>query len=618
MKWLQKADAFLNEEFVNSNWADDLNTDQTVETFIKNLIEKEKEILIRVFEFLNFSVLEGEYVYNKSKFDERLKEIHSKVGGFQNSLIFTDDENFLFSKALSDQQFLYSLKKALEIYRRVSDNINKQIESLHKTIVFDVSDTLEGTGKYFNTKDDILVESLFDLFNQNLELSRNGFFLEKDNTEFRDLLMIKDVLNRLKTKIIIPSTNYNKIIDILTEICTLYQRKIITRINQDESRYNDRYIFNLKEYDFSLEEHPFEKEKEYFKKWDKYSQDHFFSEKNKEREAFLRKDVEELLKVNKKSANTFFEAHSLIKYYKDIKPNLINLEEIASFFEDYEPKSNYDKFALNVSKNYLKNNILSLKMTKINLSDIDNLISEYKELQENSSINNFFPYYKICSYLKKYIEDNISLEELEMESLTNVELALNKLKRCFKLYKSNFQWSENHLYYAYQLPFDESKVEIEIDNDLSIKVFNPSTFSLTINYSEYSDFLKEMESFILNFDNQIKSLKNIYFSTNKLIEKQTEIQIQLKDQEKKNLELLGIFSAIIALLFQGVNTAQSSDRFEFKLLTFLSMFIVLFSFLFMIKIFFDKNKTTKKMSFWFEISIFTLMFVIFLLVYSLK
>ena len=78
-------------------------------------------------------------------------------------------------------------------------------------------------------------------------------------------------------------------------------------------------------------------------------------------------------------------------------------------------------------------------MTKINLSDIDNLISEYKELQENSSINNFFPYYKICSYLKKYIEDNISLEELEMESLTNVELALNKLKRCFKLYKSNFQ-----------------------------------------------------------------------------------------------------------------------------------------------------------------------------------
>lgn len=616
MKWLDKLDSFLVEEFAETDWADKLNTETTVEKFIKNLNEKEKSILIKTFEFLNFSVLEGEYICDKSAFNDKIKEIHNKVGSYQNSLMKTDDDVYSFSKALNEQQFLYSLKKSLEIYRRVSDNINKQIENLHKTIVLDISDTYDGTRKYFSFQDDILEESLFDLFNQNLILSRTGFFLEKNNGEFRDLLFIKEELNKLKGKINLPDTHYDKIVDILTETCTFYQRKIIIRIDQDENRHNDGYIQNFKEYDFTLVQHSLNKE--YFKNWDTYSQNHFYSETNKERENCLKKDVKQQLKDNNGKLKTFFNAHCLIKYYKDINPDINNLEQIKDFFEKFNPNSDYDKFALNVSKNYLMNNILSLKITTLKFEEIDNLISDYKKLQEKSSINNYFPYYKICGYLKKYIEDRISLEELDIKNISNVEMALEKLKNCFKLYKNNFQWSENHLYFAYQLPFKESKINITMDDQLSIAVFNPSTFSLSINYSDYNNFLKEIESFILNFDNQIKSLKNIYFSTNKLIEKQKEIQIQLKDQEKKNLEILGIFSAIIALLFQGVNTAQSEEKIQYKLITFLSMFLVLFSFLFMIKMFFNTDKKTKKMDLWFQMSVFGLMFIVLILIYSLK
>jgi hypothetical protein len=616
MKWLDELDSFLETEFKNPDWADRLNTEESVDKFILNLVEKEKKILIRAFEFLNFSVLEGEYIYDNSTFNDKLKDIHNKVGSYQNSLMISDNDEFTFSKALNDQQFLYCLKKALEIYRRVSDNINKQIQNLHKTIVLDVSDTFDGTRKYFSSKNDILEESLFDLFNQNLTLSRTAFFLEKHNGEFRDLLFIKDELNKLKSKINLPDTHYDKIVDILVETCTFYQRKIIIRIEQDENRHNDGYIQNFQEYDFSLAQHSLEKD--YFKKWDSYSQNHFYSESSKERENCLKKDVKAQLKTNNGDLKSFYTAHCLIKYYKDINPDLNNLEEIKHFFEQYKPNSDYNKFALNVSKNYLMNNILSLKITMIEFKEIDSLISEYKKLQESSLINNFFPYYKICGFLKKHIEDNISLGDLDINKLSNVEIALETLKRCFKLYKNNFQWSENHLYYAYQLPFEESKVNITIDDDLSINLFNPSTFSLSINYSDYNVFLKEIESFILNFDNQIKSLKNIYFSNIKLIEKQEEIQIQLKDQEKKNLELLGIFSAIIALLFQGVNTAQSKEHFGYKLLTFILMFIVLFCFLFMIRVFFNKEEKIEKMSNWFQMSVFILMFIILLLVYTIK
>lgn len=615
MRWINKVDLFLNDEFKSTNWADELNTDNSVKTFTDNLIQKEKNILINVFEFLNFSVLEGEFVSDKFSFYIKLKDIHSKVGSYQNSLMTTDDDEFSFSKALNDQQFLFCLKKALEIYRRVSDNVNKQIENLHKTIVLDISDTFDGTRKYFSSKDDILGESLFDLFDRNLVLSRTGFFLEKHNVEFRDLLFMKDGLNKLKSKINLPDTHYDKIVDILIETCVFYQRKIIIRIDQDENRHNDGYIQNNQEYDFSLEQHPLKED--YFKDWDKYSQDHFYSESSKERENCLKKDVKNLLQKNEK-ITTFYDTHSLIKYYKDINEDINDLEHIQDFFSQYKAESDFDKFALNVSKNYLMNNILSLKITMIKFEEIDNLIFDYKKLQESSSINNFFPYYKICNFLKVYIEDNISLEELSITNLTNVEKALEKLKLCFKLYKNNFQWSENHLYYAYQLPFEESKVNVLIDDDFSINLFNPSTFSLSINYSDYNDFLKEIESFILNFDNQIKSLKNIYFSTNKLIEKQKEIQTQLKDQEKKNLEILGIFSAIIALLFQGVNTAQSQEHFEHKLLTFILMFVVLFSFLFMIRIFFNREEKIEKMSNWFQMGLFVLMFVVMILVYSLR
>lgn len=616
MKWLDELDSFLETEFKNPDWADRLNTKGSIEKFILNLVEKEKAILIRSFEFLNFSVLEGEYVFDQLSFYQKLKEIHNKVGSYQNSLMITDNDEFLFSKALNDQQFLFSLKKALDIYRRISDNINKQIENLHKTIVLDVSDTYDGTRKYFSSKDDILEESLFDLFNQNLVLSRTGFFLEKDNGEFRDILVIKDELNKLKTKINLPDSHYDKIVDILVETCTFYQRKIIIRIEQDESRNNDGYIQNFQEYDFSLNQHGLQRT--YFEKWDNYSQNHFYSESSQERVNCLKKDVKTLLKAGNGEVKSFYEAHSLIKYYKDINPDVNNLKKIGKFFTQFKPKSDFDKFALNVSKNYLMNNILSLKITTVKLQEIDSLITDYKKLQESSSINNFFPYFKICGFLKEYIEDNISLEDLNISSLANIEIALKKLKLCFKLYKNNFQWSENHLYYAYQLPFEESNVNIVIDDGLSINVFNPSTFSLSINYSDYREFLKEIESFILNFNNQIKSLKNIYYSTNKLIERQTEIQSQLKDQEKKNLELLGIFSAIIALLFQGVNTAQSSEHFGYKILTFILMFIVLFSFLFMIRIFFNKDEKIEKMSNWFQMSIFILMFLVILLVYIIK
>ena len=584
MKWIKNLDQLIKNEFESSSWADKLNTDSNAEIFQNKLIEKERDILIKGFEFLNFSVLEGEYIQNQNEFNEVYRGIHNRVANLQNAII-SNDEDFHLSAVLNSSQFLYSLKKALEIYKRIADNINKKVGNPHKNIIIDVSDTFDGTSRYFFKKDDdSLEESLFGLFNVNLSLASTGFFLEKINSEFRDLLVCVDELKKLKTKINLSSTNYNQIIDLLIQISIFFQRKLIIRFSQEEKRFRDKYMYNQKEYDFSLTEHLIENRNFFF--WDSYSQNHFLSENNKEKENNLRKDVEELINSDAK-IDSFLTAHRFIKYYKDINPNIIKLEEVYNFYKNYNPVYDYDKFALNISKNYLKNNILSFKTKKINFEELDSIIIEYKDLQEKSAINNFFPYYKLCKYLKKYIQKSISNEKLiEAESIKNLNLAekaINKLKICYRLYKENLEWSEYHLYFAYQMPFEESTIKIKIDEQISIDLFIASSFSIPIDYSKYHEFLKKLEYFVINSENEIKSLKNISYFTSNLISKEEEIKTELKDQSKRNIELLGIFSAIIALLYQGATAANSEISFSDKILTFFLMFITLISFLILLK-----------------------------------
>lgn len=590
MKWLTKLDEFLNHEFENSTWADSLNLDSTPETFLKNLNEKEREILIKGFEFLNFSVLEGEYIKNQDEFNDIYRGLHNKVANLQNSVISNDDD-FQLSATLNSSQFLYSLKKALEFYKRIADNINKQIDNPQKTIIIDVSDSSEGTGKYFRKKDDVLEESLFDLFTTNLELAHSGFFLVNYNSRFSYLLETKASLQLLKARINLRSTYYNQIIDILIEVCVFFQRKLIIRIGQNEKRYKDKYLFNFEEFDFSLNQHLLEND--YFKMWDEYALNHFYSETNKEREIILKKNAEDLIRT-KKEITTFLDAHSLIKYYKDLNPNLAELEAILDVFNKFQPKNSFDQYALNISINYLRNNILSFKIDALSLEDLDEFIQDYKILHEKSSINNLFPYYKICRFLKDYIQSQVSFEKLKnldnRQNLTLAEKALEKLEKCYKLYKENLQWSENHLYFAFQLPEMESKIKIQLDNNIFLEMFIAPGFSLPIDYEKYNEFSEEIKYFLLNSRNEINGLKNISFLTSKLIEKDEEVKLELKNQSRKNIELLGIFSAIIALLFTGVTTANNAETFPFKILTFISMFIVLISFLLLLHFLVNHNK----------------------------
>ncbi len=151
---------------------------------------------------------------------------------------------------------------------------------------------------------------------------------------------------------------------------------------------------------------------------------------------------------------------------KDIENDLTSLETLPNELNDI-PISlniNFDKYALNIVKNYISNNIFSKKIDNIvinntlKIKDIVKLIEvdlkQIQILQNKTSINNFFPYYKTCKFLIEYIDGKISNTSLnDSKSKSRIEessTALKFLKDYFEKFKLNFKWSKTHLNYAYQ------------------------------------------------------------------------------------------------------------------------------------------------------------------------
>jgi len=584
MNWLIKLKNLIDTEF-NSGWIEDLiPTVSSPELFEKAIREKEFQLLPRVYEFLNFSVLEGEFINHPDDFREILSEVYSKISNLQSPVI-NNDPDYSYTSILEQYKFFYSVKKAIELYNRVAKRISTLIYNPEKTFVIDFASTtsFEGYREYFAKKGNTIEEPLFDLFYENLVISEEGFFLSNNDSQFFDLLKKIDTLKNIKTKIDLAHFSFQETIDALIEICVFYQRKLIIRKYQDDEKFNQKYLYELEETNFNLDEHKLEKD--FLLKWDNYSQNHYLSEKNQERTNILKIQIEQKLKS---PIDGFLTSHSLIKFFKDINRSDEKLMEIGEYFEGYLPTSKFNQFAKNVSMGYLLNNKLSKKLENIDTKEIENKISEINKYQEKCNMNNYFPYYKICKFLKKKIE----LEFVEIKkgkhNFEQIKNQIIQLRNLFTLFKIKVKWSKTHLSYAYQLPFDECVAKTNIGEN-EINIFIPSTFSLPLSYDKFDSFSDKLNNFLLFCENELKSLENFYSLNKKITEKEKEISEVLKDQAKKNIELLGIFSAIIALLYQGIITANTESSLKDKVYVFCLMFLTLFAFLILLKTIISKS-----------------------------
>jgi hypothetical protein len=566
------------------------------DAFCDELKIKEEGFLLEVFTTLNYSVLEGEYL--NVDFSLEINKLISLVDTFfqfpdLSSSIEDNTEEGKYTEYLSSTKFLYSFKQCLEEYSKNKDYINGIIQKLDKILVFNLSDRSHNIIEdlKFEKKDFELI--LSTIFLDNLTLSRKEFTLRNNEENLQALLNLNISFSQCLIKFPFPDHEIKFTLEILKDKTTFLIRKLIIRKNQELNSENLYYVASGIENSFSLDTHLLTTD--HYKKWDHYSQLHYLSDAN---DVYKRE-----LKSFKDYKESYWDKHRLLKIAKDFDKK-ITAFEVINFEKVDIADSDFNNYSKKISENYIKNCSLSCSVEeeKLKISIIfkfeDFLEKEkekIKEIQCESVIENFFPYKKLAEFIIEYITFlNLELrkeEKLKRELIDRLEVANKHLEEVTSKFKTNLNWCRNHFYYAYQLPFEECIFNYKISENATLSVFSPSTFSLPLDYESLQKEVQLLESKNENIKNEIKTLANFSMLFEKLEGKVSIQEKILEDNTKKNIELLGIFSAIIALLFQGAYTSQSENSFISKLLTFATMFLVLSSFILMLKYFVTDSKT---------------------------
>lgn len=618
--WLKKIFDDISE-LSNSDWSADIlkraskatffelgidyNDEFYLNVFLSNFENElesfEKQYLIKYFEFLHLSIIGGECFI--SNFSETIDKTIAICGKFQIVQFSEEIEiNLLLSleNKIQELEPLSVLKKSLIEFQSNSNFLLRLVENPSLNTLFDLSDqTQDILDELKNNrsfiKNDLKKELLLSVKN-NLILLRKDFYLKYEIEDLKALLIAKNELE-ICTRYFSSTPVIFNVLELLIEKSIFLIRKFIIRKNQETDVHNENYVFLGRESNFDFVSHKLKLN--VFKEWDRYSKNHFLSELNHEKATTLKRNAKKIIELGKINGLDF---HCLTKYYKDLDCNSNKLNELLKDIDSIPfILTNFDRFAIHKIKNYILNNIFSDVIKNISLDSEIEIIAEIIEIeiekigkiQEDSFLNNFFPYYKICFFLNGYIENRITHISLENDNskldILQVRRSLDFLKQYFDIFKNYLKWSKVHLNYSFQLPFKECIMKHQVSGK-EINVFSSSTFSLPIEFEKYDDFEKHIEAFILRIDNEIKSLENLNSFVSIFKKDRDRLQEQIKSNSNKNIELLGIFSAVIALLFQGVNTAQSTETFENKMLTFIFMFIVLIAFLLLLHYFINHNQ----------------------------
>lgn len=566
--------------------------------FSVTLKEFSDSILLKHFEYLNYSIIAGECFHNIF-----LEEIEKQIV-ISGNLQYIEFEDGLDNELIKSLENIIKeknpfsiLKECLIEYKSNAKHLIRHVENPSLHTLFDLSDRTDDLLKNIEKdKGNETQKQLLKLTKNNLLLLRKDFVLSHDIKEFQNLLTLKESLtDNIKFFENTPNSYISKVIPILIEKSIFIIRKFIIRKSREKGNVNENYVFLGKETDFELTSHQLKMD--IFNDWDEYSINHFLSEEDSSKKSILKRNSKMVLERGKVTAKDF---HSLTKYYKDLNRDFHSLEKLLKDVDEVIPRElniRFDKYSIDIIKNYISNNIFSEKLritylkSNLPINEVADLIEKdlkkIENLQNESAINNFFPYYKICGFLKEYITKKIANNSSQ---LNEINKGVEYLKQYFNIFKLKLKWSKSHLNYAYQLPFSECIKTIPWENDSKLNVFCSSTFSLPIDFEKYNNFENSTYLFISRIENEIKGLSSI----NSLIEiydkEKDNLQNELKQNTKKNIELLGLFSAIIALTFGGISIAKNEVNFKEKFISFITLFIILFSFVVLLKSYVNNEK----------------------------
>lgn len=321
-------------------------------------------------------------------------------------------------------------------------------------------------------------------------------------------------------------------------------------------------------------------------KWLQYSTFHYQFDNHWKSE--ITSNAKIIINENERS---LFHIHTLIKYYKDLNPNLEKLKEIYKGLclkvnENKFGNNHFNKYAYSIASIYALNNYFSLYSEKC--SSIDKLKKKYESLKkekDNFDINNFFLEYKLLFHSFRIINLQL-LKEPSLQELNILKEVFDKyISKIYKNYKIRINWSNNHTNYIFQLPINESTVDFS-----GIEVFFMSSFVLPVPLKRINSDFEEIKIGYESLYNELNILQRV---TGK-IEENYKILDDIKKRELKSIEMIGIFTAVISFIIGTVGGFKYIDSF-FSSIVFLIIYSVsLISFLIVLTIFTRGKKTLEE------------------------
>lgn len=524
------------------------------------LYGKFKDIGELLFLTTTFSIISGEYIRS----DDFIKKIDDFNFEFRDTLnkktqsFLTEDTEFLTLIKFSD----YIIK----LYRRTIENILNTIndpEFLENT-------ELNVRGKHWiiseHSVNNTDFSRLADFFSGVVELTILDHKLSVDKQTIKKLLKIYDLYKNEDFELV----------KFFKEKCIFLIKKIYLSISEDEKK--EKYSFNVSDERLEdiIENFKFTILKEHDDVCAIHTEVHIQGIKKSNK---LKKRYMEVISNANVNLNTK-DYFTLIKYYKETNENVSQIKNLISSFQSFSMsgllESSFDKRAAYTIENYLYNNELSLRIKTNNFSykDIDSEIEKIETLQEKVKVYNYFPYYKlatfVCGLLDKESRD-------ELPNLAFFNDLLKKLDKIIILLISSFKWCRAVKFIPYQTTYNDSCVKVKILNIGEIDCFFASSFILPINYSEergrIDNIVSQKEKFHFIYD-----ILEIHQKNKGEI---VEIRQQVENAEKKNIEVLSIFAAIALFaigniqIFSKISTLHAGIIFMLSFGYCLTIFVLL-------------------------------------------
>ena len=263
---------------------------------------------------------------------------------------------------------------------------------------------------------------------------------------------------------------------------------------------------------------------------------------------------EQIKKYQENCLNRHSKASELILLMKHYQKDNSSSRQVKNLLQSFDAlynslyatkiKKEFDIVALNSIKNYLYNCKLSINIENPEYT-IENLktdLLEINDIQNETRIYNYFPYYKALTFLSKKTENTFATKD-NTDSIQDLLLFFDELLEKFK---HNLKWCYRNRYYPFQLISNECVVQYK---DTDISLFIASSFCRPINYDRLNSKLQDLE------------LKRKFYDSQNELSKERETIIQIRDEiskkENKTFEYMGIFMAIITFLFASIPVFSS-------------------------------------------------------------